>query len=139
MHKAQIIYLEVQSPQEKLKKLLTVIQYHFTLREKILILVPSQEVATFIDGWLWNPYSTLLFLPHCIVDKENNYPIAITTMQINLNQATVLISLIPEIPIITDSFNIVYELMDNTIAQNLAEAKKRWSTYHRQGYSLQLQ
>src|ERR1700739_4282065 len=94
MSKPTIQVLTVKSNQEKLLKLCQAVHHHFGLRERLLIAAPSDEVADYIDQLLWRMPSDS-FLPHKKVAKESDFPVIITTMIANLNQARVLINLMP--------------------------------------------
>jgi len=126
----KINILKVKSNHEKLQKLCQTVQYHFEKKEQLLIAVPNEEVARYIDQLLWKlPQDS--FLPHKIASKECDINVIITTSMSNLNQAKVLINLLPGIHPLTSQFQIIYELYDETDPAKEMLSKERLEVHRR--------
>lgn len=127
-----LIFLKVQDNQAKLEKIVSTISRHYERGEPVLITAPNLEVALYIDTLLWRmPFTS--FLPHTISDFTTSERVAITTGQININQAKVLVNLRQEVSILSDSVGCVYELYDTTHPQKEELSKKRQEFYHNAG------
>lgn len=110
-------------------------QHHFLQGDSILIVVPNQEAAVFIDQLLWKrPEES--FLPHVIASSPIKERVVITTRKENLNKARVLFNLCPEACPFANEFEEVYELHDETQADKLELSQKRRDTYVAAGYEI---
>lgn len=137
MIKSPIFFLKVADNSSKLKRLCDVIQEHFLEGVHIQISVPSAEAATYIDQLLWRlPEES--FLPHFIVHEKSSAQIVITTKPENLNKATILFNLCPEVPPMSDFFEKIYDLYDETQPSKLALSQQRQSAYQAAGHSISL-
>jgi DNA polymerase IIIc chi subunit len=106
------------------------------MKKNILIAVPSQEVAQYIDQLLWRmPEDS--FIPHAIVQGTTREKIAITTNSANVNQATILISLLPEIYSNSGSVDTIYELLDLTSKEKEAISRKKQEAYRAAGHAVE--
>lgn len=127
--------INVKSNQEKLSKLCQTVKYHFDRKERLLIAVPSEEIANYLDNLLWRlpPES---FLPHKIGSKETDFPLIITTVASNLNKASVLINLLPGANPICMQFETIYEIYDETDPSKEQLSKDRLESYKARGLVL---
>lgn len=123
-----IIFLTVYDNGSKLDKIVSTVASHYSRGSSVLIAVPTLEVALYIDLLLWRMPSTS-FLPHTISDFTTSERVAITTSDTNINQATVLVNLRPEVSTLSASIPFVYELYDRTHPQKEELSKKRQATY----------
>jgi len=121
---SSIQLLKVKSNQEKLSKLCQTVKYHFDRHERLLIAVPNDEVARYLDNLLWR-FPPESFLPHKVVSKESDFPIVITTTMENLNRASILINLLPGANPICLQFDTIYEIYDETdpVKENLSRER----------------
>src|SRR5262245_45231558 len=110
--KKNIVFLTVLTNVEKLTKIATVINDILRQGKKILILVPHQQAADYLDKYLWQA-SEESFIPHSIANAPTNEHAAITTLQENVNGATVLLNLTSGISF-SSHFETIYELDDQT-------------------------
>lgn len=123
-----VFFLQVTDATSKLGSICNTTQKHFTNREPILIAVPSHEAALYIDQLLWRQPEES-FIPHLIVNVPTKELVAITTTDINVNQARVLMNLRPEILPRLDDFDIIYDLLDLTHPAKEELSRKRLSAY----------
>lgn len=127
-----IIFLNVKTPQDKLSALCRSVHTHFEKGERVVIQVPNEEAARFIDLLLWKspPES---FIPHCISFIPANEQIVITTAEGNVNQAQVLVNLRSEIPTNPTVYALIYELYDTTHPDKEQLSLKKQQGYHALG------
>lgn len=107
----KVHFLRVTDATAKLNAICQITHKHFNKGEAILIVVPSQEAAVYIDQLLWRQPGDS-FMPHAIANTPTRELVAITTSAINVNQAKVLFNLCPDIPSTLTEYSIVYDLMD---------------------------
>lgn len=113
-HQTKTIYfLRVADISSKLNRICRTVQTHFDRKESVLIAVPSQEAAAYIDQLLWRQPEES-FLPHMIVNTPTKEMVAITTSKTNINSAKALINLNPDIPKNIDDYLIIYDMLDLT-------------------------
>lgn len=124
----QVVFLNAPTPQAKLERIVTAVQDHFQKLERLLILVPNVESAQFIDTLLWKSPEEG-FIPHQITEAPCETPVVITRRMENFNKASVLLTLLPEIPPFWKDFSLIYELMDETHPQKLQLSRSRLQTY----------
>src|ERR1700738_1610370 len=108
-----VTFLKVSNSQEKIKAICSTVEQHFLKGETILLLAPTEEAANYLDQLLWR-IPEAGFLPHAVVREKSQERIAIVTVEENFNQATVLISLLPQVSFLWQQFTDVYELLDGT-------------------------
>lgn len=121
-------FFHVNDAQSKLNSICSVAQKHFDKRDSILIAVPSHEAAIYIDQLLWRqPIES--FIPHLIVNVPSKELVVITTTDVNVNRAKVLINLRPDIHPKTDEYGIIYDLMDLTHPTKEQLSLQRLSAY----------
>lgn len=129
----KINFLRVTNNQEKLFVLTKIIQKHFDLNHKVLILCETQEVATYIDQLIWRlPEDS--FLPHAIANEASNEAVVITCQKENLNNASILLNLCNEINPAFEAYQTVYELYDETHPVKAESSKQRNAAYQGQGF-----
>jgi DNA polymerase-3 subunit chi len=131
----KVYFLRVTDTATKLNSICQVTHRHFNKKEAILIAVPSQEAAVYIDQLLWRQPSDS-FLPHAIVNIPTQEPVVITTTSTNINQAKVIINLCPDIPPNLIEYSIIYDLLDLTHPTKEQLSLKRQSAYQVLGYQL---
>lgn len=135
---SKIIFLKVATNQNKLFSLTKVIQKQFDLNEHILIFVPTNEVAQYIDQLIWRlPQES--FIPHIVSDTPCNNPVVITSKNENLNKATVLINLSQNVNTNFHEFHTVYELYDMTHPSKEELSKARHLSYSERGFHVTTQ
>jgi DNA polymerase III subunit chi len=133
-----IIFLSVANNATKLEKICSTVYQHYEQKERVLITVPSQEAALYIDQLLWrSPEES--FLPHLITETPSEEPVVITTVLRNLNQAKILLNLCPEASGIASEFSRVYELLDLTHPSKEKLSRERQAAYRAQTYFIETQ
>lgn len=133
----KVVFLKVEDIEGKLGKICSTVKHHFNQRERLLITVPDDASADYLDQLLWRmpPES---FIPHLIASQPVNEAVVITTGLRNLNQAAVLINLCQNASPIAHSFQIVYELMDMTAPMKATLSQQRYEAYQKAGRSINL-
>ncbi len=130
-----VTFLATPNNQQKIKAICSTVEHHFLLEDSLLILAPSEEAAAYLDQLLWRfPESS--FLPHAIAQQPTEERIAITTREENLNQARVLLSLLPNLSSIWQQFPHVYELMDTTHPEKQILSENRLKQYQKLGATI---
>ncbi|CAM0117143.1 DNA polymerase III subunit chi [Rhabdochlamydiaceae symbiont of Dictyostelium giganteum] len=125
MNALKVIFYPVKTQQAKLEKLVQVATLHFEKKEPLLFLVPSEEVALFLDQLFWK------------MPKEGFLPHPSHLLHISDK-------VLPEFPCV---FNLckdplfhplkaVYELEDLTHPEKQALSKKRYDLYKNHGYQV---
>lgn len=124
----KVIFLRVQDNTAKLQKIREMSQKHFLAKENMMIAVPSNEAAAYIDQLLWRlPEES--FLPHAIVNGITEEKIALATSTQNVNKAKVILNLRNEAIENTDDFAVVYELLDLTHPDKERASRQRQAAY----------
>lgn len=133
---AHVCFLRVVDNTSKLQSLCSVVHRHYLMKKNTLIAVPSPEVAQYIDQLLWRmPEDS--FIPHAIVQGTTREKIAITTSAANVNQASVLINLLPEIHSNPGPVSTIYELLDLTSKEKEAISRKKQDAYRAAGHTVE--
>jgi DNA polymerase-3 subunit chi len=109
----KVHFLRVSNTAIKLDAICYIAHKHFNQKEALLIAVPSQEAALYIDQLLWRQPSDS-FLPHIFSNIHTQELIAITSTATNVNDAKVIFNLCPEIPINLAEYSKIYDLFDLT-------------------------
>lgn len=130
---SKIIFLKANNNQEKLLAITTTVQKHFDQAQNLLIYCSNEEAANYLDSLLWKmPEES--FLPHKIADQPCHDKVVITCQPQNINQATVLINLSTTLHPHFNTYQVVYDLYDETHPVKLELSKARQSSYHKEGY-----
>jgi DNA polymerase III subunit chi len=128
-------FLKVADNQSKAIRICACVQHHFDKGSSILITVNSLEVAKFVDLLLWRlPEDS--FLPHVIAEQISKEMVVITTLQENLNNASILLNLCTKASPIAAQFQTVYELLDETHPEKLLQSQKRIADYSAAGFAI---
>jgi DNA polymerase IIIc chi subunit len=130
----RVCFIRVGDNASKLNQICSLVHRHFLKNERILIPVPSQEAAAYIDQLLWKmPEES--FLPHAIVNIPCQERIVITTTTLsNINQAAIIINLLPALHVNPAPAHCIYELLDLTSAEKEAASRKKEAAYRAAGY-----
>jgi DNA polymerase IIIc chi subunit len=121
----RVIFLTVADAASKLNAIAQTVQEQLDQGKKVLIAVPSQEAAAYIDQLLWKmPEES--FSPHLISNGPVNELVAITTGTANVNQAQVLLNLNPQVHPAYREFDTVFDLDDRThpSKEQLSQARR---------------
>lgn len=130
-----IIFLKVSDNVSKGRRLCAGIQHYFEQKKRVLVTVAGSEAAKYVDALLWNvPEES--FLPHVIAYTQSEAPVVITTLQENLNQASILFNLSPQASQMAGGFDFVYELLDETHPEKLKLSQQRMAVYQNMGYAI---
>lgn len=131
-----IVFLRVADNGAKTARICNIVQQHFEHGDRVLIAVANDEVAGYVDQLLWRlPEES--FLPHQIIRGHSDEKIAITTSKENYNKAKVLLNLCPDATPISNQFEIVYELLDETHPDKLRLSHQRQKDYQAKGHPIQ--
>ena len=131
---AKLILLPIANNQSKLLTIAEISSKHFYHKETLLILVPSDEAAHYIDQLLWKlPEES--FIPHAIIHSRSSERVAISTAKANLNQAQVLLNLRPEAAVeVSGPHMLIYDLIDHSSPAKLELSQKRETAYRAAGF-----
>jgi DNA polymerase-3 subunit chi len=132
----KIIFFSVKNNQDKLNWICLRVQEAIKNEKRMLITVPHDEAAHYIDHLLWSmPEES--FIPHSIIKAVTNDWIAITTSQTeNLNRAHQLLNLCSQTPLLYQQFEEIYELYDETSANRLEAVQKKIQDYQSKKLSI---
>lgn len=131
----KVYFLRVTDAATKLNSICQVTHRHYNKKETILIAVPSQEAAVYLDQLLWRQPNDS-FLPHVISEVPTQELVVITTSSANVNQAKIVINLCPAIPVNLGEYSIIYDLLDLTHPTKEQLSHKRQSAYQALGYEI---
>ena len=126
----EVHFLRVTDNQEKLFKICQVVHHYFDLNKSILILVPNQEVASYIDQLLWKTPEES-FLPHSIVEAPSDDKVAIACSPTNFNNASIIMNLTTEIHPFNE-YEVTIELFDETHSSKKDLSKQKIERYKQQ-------
>ena len=131
-----ITFLKVLDNAAKAKRISDAANHYFLKNIPVLITVPNDQAAQYIDQLLWRlPDSS--FLPHQLTEAPSKELVVITTAQNNVNQAKTLINLCPTAAQSPDQFTTIIELLDHTSTEKLQLSQQRQAAYQSLGYTIQ--
>lgn len=134
--KSIVRFIRVNTNSEKQHALCHLVVDHCSKKEKVLILVPSNEAATYIDQLLWKQPEES-FIPHAICQGPANEPVAITTASANVNRASFVVNLtslpLEDLP----NVKFIYELNDGTSPEREALSRKKLQAYSEGGFQIE--
>ncbi len=132
-----IVFLCVADNAAKSTRICKMARHYFEQGQRILITASSNEAAQYIDLLLWRlPEEG--FIPHVISDQSAEAAIVITTTQMNLNKASILLNLCPEVSPMYAQFAKVYELWDETHPDKRRLSEERRMAYQTRGHHVHL-
>lgn len=125
---SKVHFINVSDGPSKLQAITQTVQECLDHEKRVLIAVPNQEAANFIDRLLWTTPEES-FSPHAIVNGPSQELVAITTSPTNFNKAQVLINLNPHISPISSEFEVIYDLYDKTHPSKETLSQQRQEAY----------
>jgi len=132
----QIYFIRVTDNISKVQKLCSLVSSHFTKKDKVLITVPSNEAAVYLDQLLWKiPEES--FVPHSIAHSTTKEQVVITTTLSNINQASILINLSGNLHPNPGSAALIYELLDMTSREKEAVSRQKQEAYRQAGHHVE--
>lgn len=125
---SRVFLVTVETPSDKLQKILEICEDHFDRHQKLLIKTDSLQASRYLDDYLWRtPRES--FLPHSIGVKEKiDDCICITHTGENLNEATCCLNLTKE-ALIPPSFTKIYDFDDKTSVEKERLSQFRFQMY----------
>lgn len=128
MANPSVTFFQVRTSEEKLRCVCKCVEHAFYQKQRVLIRVANQQVASYIDDLLWR-YSHESFIPHVVSESPIQAAVVITTQDENLNEAQVLLNLkqdpYQQKPLPAQ----IYELMDLSDESKKRFSEERKSTY----------
>ena len=124
----KVIFFYIQDNASKIHCICDQVQQGSTKGKKILIHVPNEEAAKYVDALLWKMPDTS-FLPHVISQKPIKEWIVITHLEQNLNQATLLFNLCPSVSPIFHQFEEIYEFYEESYPEKARAAEQKIEIY----------
>lgn len=129
----QVFFIRVNDNLSKIQKICSLVHSHFVKKDKVLIVVPSNEAAIYLDQLLWKmPEES--FVPHAIANGITKEQVAITTNLSNVNQASTLVNLLGNIHPNPGSVDMIYELLDLTSKEKEEVSRQKQAAYRRAGH-----
>lgn len=130
-----IIFLRTRDNQEKCSRIIQCAEQALETEKRLLIVAPNEEAARYLDQLLWRmPQEG--FVPHVITHTPCQDFVAITTTYQNLNQASYLLHLSPQICPIGDKFEQIYELYDMSNPEKELAAQQKVKQYQSKGLAV---
>lgn len=128
MKPTKVVFLRVKENTSKLQFIYSKVHETVKLNKRIIIFVPNEEAAKYIDSLLWRmPEESLL--PHAVVHGPSKEWVAITLTQQNVNQAHRMLNLCPASSPLYQQFEEVYEIYDETQPQKRELSQKKLEEY----------
>lgn len=133
----RINFWQVADNRQKLELICALTHQHFVRKERLLITVPNETAARYVDQLLWSspPES---FLPHVTSEKPIAAAVVITTGEQNLNQASILLNLCPTASAQAANFSQVHELLDSTSPDKEQLSRQREAIYRSAGHLIEI-
>jgi DNA polymerase IIIc chi subunit len=124
----EVIFIPIDDNRNKVVIVCTKVQELFLEGKRILIRVPTQEAAEFLDKKLWStpPES---FVPHHVVSSKTDVVVAITSEAINVNDADTLVNLTSTIPEDVSCYKTIVELDDSTTPEKAQQTEAKIRGY----------
>lgn len=132
-----IYFVKVADNKAKLNCICNTVQGQFDKGNRVLITVPNNEAAQYIDVLLWRQPEES-FLPHTIASGQTREAVVITTDPKNHNKADVLLNLCAGCSPIAGEFASIYELHDESAPGKAELSQQRAAAYQSQGYAVHL-
>jgi len=133
--KSKIIFFQVTSPPQKIKKIVYISHYHFSKKENLTILVSDDKALNYVDKLLWRTPS-ISFLPHISTSSICNDLIVITKQKENLNNSKYIFNLTNH-SITSFDYHIIYDFEDLTSTQKNETFKKKFKEYQSNKLSIE--
>lgn len=127
-HYPQVQMHEVRSGQEKLNRLVELIQERFLQGQRIQVSAPSALALHFLDILLWK-HQPSSFLPHVQTEGASEERIVLSTSNFNLNQADVCFYLQPDFHDWALEFGEIVDLYDRSEPEKEAKSRERLAKY----------
>ncbi|MBL95963.1 MAG: hypothetical protein CFH06_01956 [Alphaproteobacteria bacterium MarineAlpha3_Bin5] len=117
--------------------LITLLQKSFNTGKRTLVLVDSEERASFLDNLLWS-YDPSSWLPHGTCDDaaSGEHPILLTSTDLNINSAEFLFLLYGTTSSNIENFERCFNLFDGRAEAAVQAARGYWSEYKKAGHIL---
>lgn len=132
----QVFFIRVNDNLSKIQKICSLVHSHFVKKDKILIVVPSNEAALYLDQLLWKmPEES--FVPHAIANGATKEQVAITTNLSNVNQASTLVNLLGNMHPNPGSVDMIYELLDLTSKEKEEMSRQKQAAYRSAGHQVE--
>jgi DNA polymerase IIIc chi subunit len=132
----KVIFFEVKTAQDKLKKIFQTTLFHLEKKESLLLLVPDVAAGMFIDEWLWKIEETS-FLPHAFSEEPlDEEPILIST-KLGSSIRPFLFNLCPDVPSEYGRIKIFYEFDDSSSSLRSEIAKKKFHIYREKDFLIE--
>jgi DNA polymerase III subunit chi len=132
----EVIFFTVKDNSGKVQWICQKVQEAMQNEKRLLITVPSEEAASYLDTLLWKTPEES-FVPHIISRSPNSEWVVISTLSThNLNQAQYLINLsLPPSPIY-HHFEKIFELYDLTHPQKQQASDEKLAYYQSKGIKI---
>ena len=130
-------FFQVKDNAIKIGTICKLVQEAMKKEKKIIIHVPNEEAAKYIDALLWKTPEES-FLPHVIANKPTKEWVVITETGLNLNEAPLLLNLRPSSPSI-DKFEEIYEFYEIAHPEKVKIAENKMKEYEAKQIAVNMQ
>lgn len=127
----KVILFQVQTPQEKIAKIIAAAKKHFFEKHPLVFLVQSEKAAIYIDDLLWKTPKEG-FLPHLILSDSTKMPLEYLLITDNIDRAKGVKSVfyLRSEPFASSQlFSTIYDFEDQTSLERKNLFEKRYKTY----------
>lgn len=125
--RTKVVFLQTNSPQEKIHKMLKIIYEHYTAKKYLFLKVETEETLTYLDKLLWG-YPKDSFLPHnstnsfILIGLNASIPSHVSSI-FNLTNAPYL-----------ENVSRIFEIEDLSSPQKKKIYTEKYDTYASLGY-----
>lgn len=132
----RVLFFEVKTPGEKVRKIPEIAAEFFTKNEKLLIYSPESNILQYIDDLLWkSPEES--FLPHQITSTKCQDMIILTDQISNPNEANSIFNLSKDALLSPmEHISKIYEFDDHSDPQKKELSEKRYAAYRKAGFAI---
>ena len=132
----RVVFFQVSDATTKLNWVAQMAQFHFSKKERFLIVAEEAKALAFTDELLWK-HPPDSFLPHAIVEETCEDWIALTKEKKNLNDARYVFNLCPTPLLIDGPFYIIYEFEDTSSTNKKLLSQVRFDAYKQAHYPIE--
>ncbi len=137
MSASKVIFFHIQDNAKKIQCICDTVRHFFYEDQALLIMVPSDEAAQYVDQLLWRQPKES-FIPHMVANSTNDALVAITTTENNVNEAKILVNLLPDCRAIFNKFPVIYDFLDGTHPEKKQKSQTRLAYYQEHNYEILL-
>ncbi|GAB4191937.1 MAG: hypothetical protein Tsb0015_14040 [Simkaniaceae bacterium] len=131
----KVIFLEINSPQEKIQQIIKISLEAFQRKDPMLFLTKDASAAAYIDLLLWR-FPKDSFLPHSLAAKQTNENIVIAASFESVENFTTIFNLTDKPFSLKNNSLLIYEFDDNTSLEKKRISKNNYKFYKENGFAI---